>query len=139
MQHAGERSQILTFQRILKACANAGNEPKTLHFYNQMLQAGLSPDVVTLTTTIGVFIESGSVGGAKKWSHNMEAAGVKESVVAYNCVITVCGTAGSQDLRGRQMNRPYSRTFGKLVGSCSGSCRRQPEAHACGAGYSSLS
>jgi pentatricopeptide repeat protein len=54
-----------------------------------MLEAGIEPDVVTFTTIITAFIESGNVQGAEEWFGRMQAVGIKANLAAFTCVITV--------------------------------------------------
>ncbi|CAL1158762.1 unnamed protein product [Cladocopium goreaui] len=96
MQQADIKPIDFTCKAMLKACANAGNIDKALHFFEEGIKAGCVPDVLTFTTMISVFKKEGNVAGAEEWFSKMEAAGVEPDVAAFTCVIRVCGTAGDE-------------------------------------------
>ncbi|CAE8657053.1 unnamed protein product [Polarella glacialis] len=90
----------MLFNTVIKACANAGDVQGAETWRNQMLAAGIEPNLEHYNKIIEAAAKSGDVASAEKWLEAQRRSGIPVDILNYNTVIDACAKAG--DLQSAQ-------------------------------------
>jgi len=72
---------------VMADAAEKGNLNVVAHWYDKMLQAGLSPGRITFKSLMNAAATSGSLAAAEHWSAKMQAAGFPADTISINTLL----------------------------------------------------
>eukprot|EP00929_Paragymnodinium_shiwhaense_P003847 TRINITY_DN10452_c0_g1_i1.p1 TRINITY_DN10452_c0_g1~~TRINITY_DN10452_c0_g1_i1.p1 ORF type:complete len:1356 (+),score=332.54 TRINITY_DN10452_c0_g1_i1:107-4174(+) len=88
---AGLTPTAESFRAVVTAYVNsAKSDTKAVAWFEEMIAAGLKPDLPTYTSIVNLFAKKGDMTGASDWFERMVAAGIKPDVKAYTTLIMCC-------------------------------------------------
>eukprot|EP00560_Eucampia_antarctica_P005724 CAMPEP_0197837556 /NCGR_PEP_ID=MMETSP1437-20131217/32506_1 /TAXON_ID=49252 ORGANISM="Eucampia antarctica, Strain CCMP1452" /NCGR_SAMPLE_ID=MMETSP1437 /ASSEMBLY_ACC=CAM_ASM_001096 /LENGTH=1093 /DNA_ID=CAMNT_0043444695 /DNA_START=154 /DNA_END=3435 /DNA_ORIENTATION=- len=81
------RKNVVTYNTMISAYANAGRRQDAFTIFNSMRQVEMMPDKYTTTSLINACINEGDLETAKTLLKNMRRAGIEVDLYAYNTMI----------------------------------------------------
>ena len=86
---------IVSWSAMIGGLAQHGHGKDALDLFDQMLQRGITPNHITLTSVLCACNHAGLITEAERYFHSMEEMfGVKRTQEHYACMIDVLGRAG---------------------------------------------
>lgn len=81
---------IITYNALLKACAEAQAIDKAFHFADELIDKGLEPTIITFGTLMTACERVGNVEAAGKVFQKMKNVGVEPNEIVYGAAISCC-------------------------------------------------
>ncbi|KAL6003684.1 hypothetical protein ACLOJK_023918 [Asimina triloba] len=92
------KKDVVSWNAMIAAYAQHGKGEKAIHYFKEMRESGVQPDVVTFTTILSACSHAGLVDeGRWIFSYLVEDYKMKPSVDHYSCMVDLLGRAGHID------------------------------------------
>lgn len=113
---------IVSWSAMIGGLAQHGQGSKALHYFNEMLKDGITPNHVTLVSVLSACNHAGLVTEAKKYFDMMkDSFGIEPTQEHYACMIDVLGRAGkleeAMDLANKMPFVANASIWGALLGA----------------------
>ena len=90
----GTAPDLISYNTVLLACANATKPPKAEETFAALLARGLVPSQVSYSTVLSAHARAGNVTAAQAWLDKMIAHGITPDAVSYNGVCSAHARVG---------------------------------------------
>lgn len=87
MQKAGLVEECIPYSAVISSYVKIKDLKTAEALFSEMIETGVNPDIFIFGVLINAFVESGSVGNAKKYVKLLEEAGLKANSIICNSLI----------------------------------------------------
>uniref|UniRef100_N1R3Q9 DYW domain-containing protein n=1 Tax=Aegilops tauschii TaxID=37682 RepID=N1R3Q9_AEGTA len=118
----GRRRDVVSWNSLISGYGMHGFGREALQVFEEMIQVGLSPSIITFISVLGACSHAGLVDEGKKLFESMMDYSVKPRAEHYACMVDLLGRAGQLDeaveLIQSMHIEPSPQVWGALLGAC---------------------
>ncbi|KAM3333731.1 hypothetical protein ACQJBY_028686 [Aegilops geniculata] len=118
----GRRRDVVSWNSLISGYGMHGFGREALQVFEEMIQVGLSPSIITFISVLAACSHAGLVDEGKKLFESMMDYSVKPRAEHYACMVDLLGRAGQLDeaveLIQSMHIEPSPQVWGALLGAC---------------------